>query len=84
MLSAISERDIQRFRKRLKQRRPFEKTNLRFNLSEEERAALAVNGHRLVGAETSARSSDSIPRANYSAHVVGYVGRINERESQNY
>ena len=40
---SISERDIQRFRKRLKQRRPFEKTNLRFNLSEEERATLAVN-----------------------------------------
>ena len=31
---SISERDIQRFRKRLKQRRPFEKTNLRFNLSD--------------------------------------------------
>ncbi len=79
---SISERDIQRFRKRLKQRRPFEKTNLRFNLSEEERAALAVNGHRLVGAETSARLKRFYPEGELFAHVVGYVGRINERESQ--
>ncbi|MDG1819348.1 MAG: penicillin-binding protein 2 [Porticoccaceae bacterium] len=79
---SISERDIERFRKRLKQRRPFEKTNLRFNLSEEERAALAVNGHRLVGAETSARLKRFYPDGELFSHVVGYVGRINERESQ--
>jgi penicillin-binding protein 2 len=79
---SISERDIQRFRKRLRQRRPFEQTNLRFNLSEEERAALAVNGHRLVGAETSARLKRFYPDGKLFSHVVGYVGRINERESQ--
>lgn len=79
---SISERDIQRFRKRLKQRRPFEKTSLRFNLSEEERAALAVNGHRLVGAQTSARLKRFYPDGELFSHVVGYVGRINERESQ--
>jgi penicillin-binding protein 2 len=79
---SISERDIQRFHKRLKQRRPFQKTNLRFNLSEEERAALAVNGHRLVGAETSARLKRFYPGGELFSHVVGYVGRINERESQ--
>jgi len=79
---SISERDIQRFRKRLKQRRPFAKTSLRFNLSEEERAVLAVNGHRLVGAETSARLKRFYPDGELFSHVVGYVGRINERESK--
>lgn len=79
---SISERDIQRFRKRLKQRRPFAKTSLRFNLSEEERAVLAVNGHRLVGAETSARLKRFYPDGELFSHVIGYVGRINERESR--
>lgn len=77
---SISERDIERFRKRLKQRRPFEQTSLRFNLSEEERAVLAVNGHRLLGAETSARLKRFYPDGELFAHVLGYVGRINERE----
>ena len=79
---SISERDIQLFRKRLKQRRPFEQTSLRFNLSEEERAALAVNGHRLLGAETSARLKRFYPDGELFSHVIGYVGRINERESK--
>jgi penicillin-binding protein 2 len=79
---SISERDIKRFRKRLQQRRPYEQTSLRFNLSEEERATLAVNGHRLVGAETSARLKRFYPDGELFSHVVGYVGRINERESQ--
>jgi penicillin-binding protein 2 len=78
----ISERDIQRFRKKLSRRRPFEQTTLHVNLSEAERAILAVNGHRLAGAETSARLIRYYPHQNLFAHAVGYVGRINDRESQ--
>ena len=81
-LITISERDLQRFRKQLSRRRPFEQTTLHVNLSEAERAILAVNGHRLGGAETSARLIRHYPHKNLFAHAVGYVGRINERESQ--
>tara|TARA_B110000908_G_C10241557_1_gene446391 strand:- start:288 stop:2147 length:1860 start_codon:yes stop_codon:yes gene_type:complete len=81
-LIAISERDIKRFRKKLSRRRPFEQTTLHVNLSEEERAILAVNGHRLGGAETSARLIRYYPHRDLFAHALGYVGRINERESQ--
>ena len=81
-LITISKRDIRRFRKNLTRRRPFEQTTLHVNLSEEERAILAVNGHRLSGAETSARLIRHYPFQDLFAHVIGYVGRINERESQ--
>ena len=81
-LITISERDIQSFRKKLTRRRPFEQTTLHVNLSEAERAILAVNGHRLDGAETSARLIRHYPHRDLYAHAVGYVGRINERESQ--
>ena len=78
----ISKRDIDRFNKNLRRRRPYEQTTLHVNLSESERAILAVNGHRLNGAETSARLIRHYPHKNLFAHAVGYVGRINERETK--
>lgn len=78
----ISKRDIDRFNKNLRHRRPYEQTTLHVNLSESERAILAVNGHRLNGAETSARLIRHYPHKDLFAHAVGYVGRINERETQ--
>ena len=79
-LVPLSESDITRFYKRLKRRRPFEQTPIKFNLSEEEQAILAVNEHRLDGVKVSARLSRFYPKRDLFAHVVGYVGRINERE----
>ena len=81
-LISVSESDIQRFKQKLKRRRPFEQTILRTNLSETERAILAVNSHRLAGAEVSARLIRSYPFRELFAHSVGYMGRINERESR--
>ncbi len=81
-LITISKRDIRRFRKNLNRRRPYEQSTLHVNLSEAERAILAVNGHRLSGAETSARLIRHYPYGDLFAHAIGYVGRINERESQ--
>ena len=81
-LISVSESDIQRFEKKLKRRRPFEQTILRTNLSETERAILEVNSHRLAGAEVSARLIRSYPFRELFAHSVGYMGRINERESR--
>jgi len=78
----ISSDDIERFEKRLKRRKPYERTPLRFNLSEQERGILAVNSYRLDGAEVTARLTRFYPNGELFAHVIGYVGRINERESQ--
>jgi penicillin-binding protein 2 len=78
----ISSDDIERFEKRLKRRKPYEHTPLRFNLSEQERGILAVNSYRLDGAEVTARLTRFYPNGELFAHVIGYVGRINERESQ--
>ena len=82
-LIEISDDDIKRFTKRLKRRKPFQQTPLKFNLTEQERGILAVNGFRLNGAEITARLTRFYPNRELFAHVVGYVGRINERETQN-
>jgi len=81
-LIAITDEDTKRFRKRLKRRKPFEQTPLKYNLTEEERGILAVNAFRLQGAEITARLTRFYPNRELFAHVIGYVGRINERESQ--
>jgi len=79
-LIQLSDADIKRFYKRLERRRPFEQTPLKFNLSAEEQAILAVNEYLLEGIKVSARLTRSYPKGELFAHAVGYVGRINERE----
>ena len=81
-LIPVSDDDIERFRQYLKRKRRFEEVPLRFRLSEEEVARIAVNRHRLPGVEIKSRLSRSYPQGALMAHTVGYVGRIDERELQ--
>lgn len=75
--------DIDRFKKRLKRRRrPYEGIPLRFNLSEEEIARVAVNQHRLPGVEIDADLVRHYPLKNIAAHAIGYVARINQKDEQ--
>ncbi len=76
----ISKRDIERFKKQLAQKRRFQPVPLRFRLSDEEVARLAVNRHRFPGIEIQARLTRDYPQASLAVHAVGYVGRINEKE----
>lgn len=79
----ISESQVDRFHKRLKQRRrPFTPVALKFKLSEKEIAILAVNQHRLPGVTLDANLVRHYPLKNALSHSIGYVGRINERELQ--
>jgi penicillin-binding protein 2 len=72
--------DISRFRTLLKRRRRFESVALRTNLNEEEIARFAVNRYRFPAVEIEARLTRDYPLSSSVAHVVGYVGRIDERE----
>jgi len=80
-LVPISDADVEKFRKRLRQRRrPFEAVPLRYRLTEEEIARLAVNEYRLQGVEVEAQLVRHYPHGELFAHSIGYVGRINDRE----
>ena len=76
----ISDDDIARFKKRLKHQRRFQSTPLRFRLSDEEAAIIAVNRYHLPGVEVVARLTRDYPQGRLAVHAVGYVGRINEKE----
>ena len=79
-LILLDDEEIDRFQKLVGQRRPYESVPLRDKLSEDEQAVLASNEHLLAGIEVSARLVRHYPLGELLAHVVGYTGRINERE----
>ncbi len=76
----LREQDLKQFRRDLRNNRPFERISLRTRLDDEEVARLAVNRHRFPGMDISARLSRYYPHKQLTAHVVGYVGRINAKE----
>jgi len=77
----LSDRDLERFNKRLKRRRrPYESVMLRSRLTQQEIAKLAVNYHRLPGIRVESDLIRVYPYGETLVHAMGYVGRINERE----
>jgi penicillin-binding protein 2 len=82
-LLSISEKDIARFKRREKRSKGFAPVPLKYNLTEQERAILAVNSHLLKGTEVSAQLMRFYPQRELLTHTLGYVGRINDREIKN-
>jgi penicillin-binding protein 2 len=79
-LVPFTEGELEKFHERLKRRRPYEAVPLHFRLTEEERAVLAVNRHRMPGVVVDAQLLRHYPHGELFSHAIGYVGRINERE----
>ncbi len=79
-LEIISERDVDRFLKRKSRYHSFEAAPLSFNLSDEEIAVVAANRPRLSGVEIKADLARAYPYDDLFVHLLGYVGRINEKE----
>ena len=80
-LLPISAGDIEKFQKRRLRSRPYEAVPLRFRLTEQERARLAVNRYRLPGVVVDAQLLRHYPHGELFSHALGYVGRINEQEA---
>jgi len=82
---SLSDREKTNFYRALKwRRRPYQAVPLKYNLSEEEQAKIAVNEYRLDGIEVQGRLVRYYPYSDLFSHVLGYVGRINERELQSF
>ncbi|MGD8796544.1 MAG: penicillin-binding protein 2 [Thiohalophilus sp.] len=76
----LSDEDIDRFHRYRRQKRRFEGIPLRFRLTEEEVARIAVNQYRLPGVEIRAELTRHYPLGKLASHAIGYVGRISENE----
>lgn len=77
----LSDEEIERFERRLEQRRrPFQGVTLRSKLSEQDVAAISVDSYRLPGVEIRAELARYYPYGDLFTHAIGYVGRLNEKE----
>jgi penicillin-binding protein 2 len=78
----IPDEELTRFYKLLKQKRRFDNIPLRLNLTEEEISRFEVNRYQYPGFSVVVNFKRVYPLAAELAHVVGYVGRIDEPELQ--
>jgi penicillin-binding protein 2 len=76
----VQPRDRKRFKRLLEETKNFESLPLRTKLTDEEVARLAVNRYRFPGVEIKARLFRNYPFAELASHVIGYIGRINDKD----
>ena len=80
-LIGVSDRHKEQFNRRMNyRRRPYEPVVLRHRLSEEDIAKILVNRVYLPGVDVEGELVRAYPQGSTFAHVLGYVGRINQRE----
>lgn len=79
-LIEISPGELRRFRRLYTESNEFETVPLKSKLTDEEVAILAANRYRLPGTEVKARLFRNYRAGLGMAHVVGFVGRINDRD----
>ena len=81
-LVAIDADDIRSFRRKVREQRGLGSVPLKWRLTDAEAARIAANGFRLPGVEVAVRSMRHYPYGEVMAHIVGYLGRISERDLQ--
>ena len=78
----VTPRDRRRFKRLQEDSRSFESLPIRMRLSDEEVARFAAQRYRFPGVEIKARLFRTYPLGETGAHVVGYIGRINQKEKE--
>ncbi len=76
----VEPRDRRRFRKILDESRNFESVPIRTRLSDEEVARFIAQRYRFPGVEVQARLFRDYPQGEIASHVIGYIGRLNDRD----
>jgi penicillin-binding protein 2 len=76
----LTDADVERYRKLARRAPPYTGVPLRFRLSDEEIARLAVDLYRLPGVDIKADLTRRYPLGPLAVHAIGYVGRIDENE----
>ncbi len=82
-LVEISSLDRKRFKKFREQSHSFESIPIRTHLNEVEAAKFAVNHYRFPGVEIKSRLFRHYPLGKLGSHMVGYIGRINDKDLKN-
>ncbi|MCW5623398.1 MAG: penicillin-binding protein 2 [Burkholderiales bacterium] len=76
----IQPKDRKRFRKLLDERHDLDSIPIRTRLTDEEVARFAVNRYRFPGVQINARLFRHYPNGDIASHVLGYIGRLSDRD----
>src|SRR5687768_10631900 len=79
-LVEITARDRRRFKKLLEDSKSFESLPIRTRLTDEEIARFAAHRYRFPGVDVRARLFRSYPQGEMFSHVIGHIGRVNQRD----
>jgi penicillin-binding protein 2 len=81
---ALAPEDIERFERERKANRSFRALTLKLRLSEDEVARFAVDQWRFPGVSVEPYLTRRYPYGALMAHIVGYVGRTDENDIEQY
>ncbi len=76
----IQPKDRKRFKKLLEERHDLDSLPIRTRLTDEEVARFSVNRYRFPGVQINARLFRHYPNGDLASHVLGYIGRISDRD----
>ncbi|MGV3654135.1 MAG: penicillin-binding protein 2 [Noviherbaspirillum sp.] len=80
-LVEIGPADRRRFRRQMEESGKFESLPIRSRLTDEEVARFTAQRYRFPGVDIQARLFRQYPQGAVASHVIGYIGRINQREA---
>lgn len=80
---SLTEDDIQRFKSRIKTAKKTERVTLKLNLNEIDIAKFSEVKFQFPGVNIETQMTRYYPHGELFAHVIGYVGRINDKELKN-
>ncbi|MBB4842651.1 penicillin-binding protein 2 [Paucibacter oligotrophus] len=78
----VQARDRRRFKRLMDESKSFESLPIRTKLSDAEVARFTAQRFRFPGVEIKARLFRSYPLGEVGAHLIGYIGRINQAEKK--
>ena len=76
----ITPRDRRRFKRLREDSRNFDSLPIRSRLTDQEVAKFTAQRYRFPGVDVKARLFRNYPMGETGAHIIGYIGRINQRE----
>ncbi|SMC18471.1 penicillin-binding protein 2 [Andreprevotia lacus DSM 23236] len=76
----VTPKDRRRFKKLMDETKEFESLPIKTRLSDEEVARFAANSYQFPGIEVKARLFRHYPLGELASHLIGYIGRINDKD----
>jgi penicillin-binding protein 2 len=78
----IQPKDRKRFKKLREENKNFESIPIRTRLTDEEVARFIARRYRFPGVDVKARLFRQYPEGEFASHMLGYIGRLSERDEK--